>query len=422
MKVLLSAWLLVLLPATAGGAALSHTTVPYFPSSTHSSGHGFVRLINHSVHAGDVSIRGTDDRGMAVGPVTMSLGPGQTVHLNSFDLERGNASKFISGGMGTGTGDWWLELSSGLNIEALAYMRSDDGFLTSMFESVPGIANRHRIAVFNPASNRHQVSRLRLVNPGAEAAEIGVEGTDDAGEVGSASISIPPATAISLTAAHLESGRPEGLPANVRIAGALGDGRGKWRLTVTADTPVVVMNLLESPTGHLTNLSAAPDLLWRGLTVAPRSRCPGHRYERNEYGTRYRSKEDEIIEDLGGAYSPYSGECLAAGQGRAIEHMVAINEAHHSGLCTADRETKREFAGDPLNLTFASTEVNTAKSNRDAFDWLPEQNRCWFARRVMDVKLKYRMTVDRDEAAALERVLAACAHTDLVATACAGQT
>ena len=53
----------------------------------------------------------------------------------------------------------------------------------------------------------------------------------------------------SVTAQDLETG--EGLD------GALGDGAGKWQLVVSADTAVVVMSLLESPSGHLTNLSTA---------------------------------------------------------------------------------------------------------------------------------------------------------------------
>ena len=87
-------------------------------------------------------------------------------------------------------------------------------------------------------------------------------------------------------------------------------------------------------------------------------------------------------------------------------------------MCTADMETKRTFAGDLLNLTLASPEVNGAKSNLDAFDWLPEKNQCWFAQRVIDVKLKYGMTVDKDEADALEGVLSACGSTELVKDAC----
>ena len=57
---------------------------------------------------------------------------------------------------------------------------------------------------------------------------------------------------VTLTALQLETGG-EGL------TGALGEGMGKWRLRVRSDRPIVVMSLLESPTGHLTNLSTVPD-------------------------------------------------------------------------------------------------------------------------------------------------------------------
>ena len=129
------------------------------------------------------------------------------------------------------------------------------------------------------------------------------------------------------------------------------------------------MSLLESPTGHLTNLSAVPALSWRGLAVAPPSRCKGHRYDREEYGTRYRSKEDDIILELGGIYGPYTVRCFESDWESTIEHIVAINEAHYSGRWTEDTETKRTFAGDLLNLTLASNEANRTKSNLDAFDW-----------------------------------------------------
>ena len=131
------------------------------------------------------------------------------------------------------------------------------------------------------------------------------------------------------------------------------------------------------------------------------------------------ASEDDIIEALGGIYGPYSGRCFESDRDTQIEHIVAIHEAHTSGLCTVDTETKRTFAGDLLNLTLAGGDVNSAKSNLDAFDWLPEQNRCWFARRVVEIKLKYAMTADRDEADALERVLSGCESTDLVKPACA---
>ena len=62
---------------------------------------------------------------------------------------------------------------------------------------------------------------------------------------------VPAGEALTLTAAELEAGGPE-------FDGALGDGDGKWRLTVTADAPITVMSLLRSGSGHLTNLSSAP--------------------------------------------------------------------------------------------------------------------------------------------------------------------
>ena len=54
----------------------------------------------------------------------------------------------------------------------------------------------------------------------------------------------------------LELTEPYGLGARIDESG---DGAGKWRLAVTSEQPVIVMSLLSSPTGHLTNLSTAPD-------------------------------------------------------------------------------------------------------------------------------------------------------------------
>ena len=54
-----------------------------------------------------------------------------------------------------------------------------------------------------------------------------------------------------LTVQALEAGE-EGLD------GRLGDGTGKWRLTVTADQSIQVMSLLMSRSGHLANLSTVP--------------------------------------------------------------------------------------------------------------------------------------------------------------------
>ena len=155
---------------------------------------------------------------------------------------------------------------------------------------------------------------------------------------------------------------------------------------------------------------------WRGLAVAPEHRCTP--YARRDYPYPP-SVEADIVASMGGRiYGPYTGRYFASIRLTDVEHVVAVSEAHDSGLCAVDRATRRRFASDPLNLTLAAPAVNrcgaSGKCALDAAEWLPPMNRCWFAGRVVSVKRKYRLTVDRREAAALERVLSGCSSTDMV--------
>ena len=141
---------------------------------------------------------------------------------------------------------------------------------------------------------------------------------------------------------------------------------------------------------------------WRGLTLAPEHRCAP--YDRDDYPYS-QSVETRIIAGMGGrVYGPYTGRHFASRRETDIEHMVATSEAHDSGLCAADAETKHRFASDLLNLTLAAPAVNRhQKSGKDAGEWMPRMNRCWFAGRVEAVKRKYGLTVDAREARALVR-------------------
>ena len=157
--------------------------------------------------------------------------------------------------------------------------------------------------------------------------------------------------------------------------------------------------------------SSAQTGVWRGLAIAEENRCAP--YSASDY--RYSpSVENGVVDSLGGVYSPYTGEWFASQTQTDIEHIVARSEAHDSGLCVASPERKREFASDPLNLTLASPALNRyQKSDKDAGEWLPESNRCWFANAVVEVKRKYSLTVDVVEAAALERVLRRCPSVEM---------
>ena len=158
------------------------------------------------------------------------------------------------------------------------------------------------------------------------------------------------------------------------------------------------------------------DELWRGLVVAPEHRCAP--YEPGDYPYP-QAVELRIIAEMGGKiYGPYTGRYFSSRRKTDIEHIVARSEAHDSGLCRAGSVTKRDFARDRLNLTLAAPEVNRCgpkgKCHHDAAAWLPPMNQCWFAARIVDVRRKYRPTIDRREAAALEQVLSNCNSTDMV--------
>ena len=232
--------------------------VPLFMAADDPVRQGFVRIGNYSARAGTVSVLAIDDAGQRFGPITISLAAGQVVHFNSDDLENGNADKGLSAGVGNGQGHWRLEVESDLDLLGpLAYVRTTDGFLTNMHDVVrPRGAEslRHVVPIFNPASNANQVSQLRLINPTDGPAQVVISAIDDAGNPapeGDVTFVLPPGHAKLITASDLENDQSD-------LTGRLGDGAGKWRLLVTADRPVRVLNLLQSSTGNLTNLSSSP--------------------------------------------------------------------------------------------------------------------------------------------------------------------
>ena len=201
-----------------------------------------------------MTIQAIDDSGERRGPITLSLAARQTAHFNSDDLENGNPAKGLSGGVGDGEGEWRLELSADaqMRIEALAYVRTADGFLTGMNAVAPLSDGVHEVVFFNPGSNRRQVSKLRLVNPADADAAVTISGIDDAGNAapeGDVTLTVPGGAAAEITAQQLEAGAGH-------FDGRFGDGQGKWRLFIEADQDIQAMSLLESPTGHIANLSS----------------------------------------------------------------------------------------------------------------------------------------------------------------------
>lgn len=255
------ATLLLMTCAAVPGYGETVFEVPLMRAAAYPNQQGFIRITSLG-KAGEVEIHAWDDNG-TYAPVTpvLSLAAETTVAFNSDDLENGNESKGLWPGIGTGTGDWRLQLRGEVDFKAGAYMRTEDRFLTAMGSTL--LAYRPEVLglesagctfeanIFNPASNREQRSWLRLINYDLVAAAVEIIGVDEAGSRrGPVGFEIPAGAVRTLTAPQLETG-------DQALTGTLGDGTGKWRLFITSEHPLSVMNLLESVSGHLTNLGPA---------------------------------------------------------------------------------------------------------------------------------------------------------------------
>ena len=222
--------------------------VTLFLAAGDSSLRSVVRAINLSDQSGEVTIAARSDTGVVREETSFRIEGGTVFAFNSDDLEYGNPDKGLAG-IGTGDGDWHLTLDSDLPLTVSTYARGADGLLTEMNRTVPrdpdGI---HRVMTFNAKSAIRRVSQLRLVNPNERPVTVTVTGIDDTGadSDGSVTVTLAANEARTLTVGQLEDR-------------GLGDGAGKWRLLVTATEPIAVMNLMRTVTGHLANLSSAPE-------------------------------------------------------------------------------------------------------------------------------------------------------------------
>ena len=169
--------------------------------------------------------------------------------------------------------------------------------------------------------------------------------------------------------------------------------------------------------------TAAPSYAeeWKGIVITEENTCS--KYDRDNDYPHSQSLEQKIVDRMGGhIYGPYTGRYFQDLKETEIEHVVATSEAHDSGLCAAAVETRQRFAKDLDNLTLASKKVNQEKWSKDATEWLPDLNQCWFADRVVAVKRKYSLTMDRCEQKTLKRILSKCESTELVFTPEPNQT
>ena len=238
------------------GATTIHE-VGLFPAASEDGLEGVLRVVNRTRQAGRVKIEAIDDTGAKFGPVTLRLSAMKGLVLTSGDLEEGNASKGLYTGTGAGTGDWRLRLSTSLEIEVQSYVHPlgvQDGLLSEMHTLAPRGAKGHRVTLFDPGEVPASSGRLRLLNPSATEAAVTIRGVDGTGATpgGEVRLTLGAGESREVTVAELEEGTGTGL------VGELGNGAGRWHLSIESNRRIGVMSLLSGPGGRLANLSARP--------------------------------------------------------------------------------------------------------------------------------------------------------------------
>ena len=142
-------------------------------------------------------------------------------------------------------------------------------------------------------------------------------------------------------------------------------------------------------------------------------------YVRDDYNPPS-SIEADIVNRQGGLFSPYSLNCFDSATETDIEHIVAAAEAHASGMYARTEEDRSAFGKDLDNLTLAAPSVNrNQKSDKDPAEWMPENNRCWYVGKWVEIKKKYNLTMDQAEADSIAAVYQECDSFEMTVPVCA---
>ena len=105
---------------------------------------------------------------------------------------------------------------------------------------------------------------------------------------------------------------------------------------------------------------------------------------------------------------PYTGKPLTDRSKIHIDHLVPLAEAHKSGAASWPREKKQAFANDRENLIAVEGSANMSKGARDPAEWMPEQYRCKYIERWVQIKNKYELSSDKAEREAIKETYTSC--------------
>ena len=208
-----------------------------------------LRLLNTGDEEAEVTIAGTDDRGMSPGSaVEVAVAAGASRTLTAAELESGDPG--MTGALGDAAGKWRLTVTSEGSIYAQSLLSSPTGHLTNLSTApsneVDGV---HEVALFPSASDASgRQGFVRVINHTESTAEITITAHDET------DWTYDPLT-LTVAAgqvAHFNSDDLEQGNVGKGLTGSTGAGEGDWRLTLSSDSDIEVLSYIRTTDGFLT--------------------------------------------------------------------------------------------------------------------------------------------------------------------------
>ena len=109
--------------------------------------------------------------------------------------------------------------------------------------------------------------------------------------------------------------------------------------------------------------------------------------------------------------SAYDGKTVKKSSKLDVDHLIPLAEAWRSGAWAWTSQQRQDFANDlddKRSLIAVTLSTNRSKSDRDISEWVPVKKTCAYVKNWIAIKVRYSLTYDAKEAAALVGYFESC--------------
>ena len=107
---------------------------------------------------------------------------------------------------------------------------------------------------------------------------------------------------------------------------------------------------------------------------------------------------------------PYTANVYYRPSDIDIDHVVSLAEAWRTGASSWGPAKRERFANVRLDVLAVEDNANASKGDRGPEEWKPERRAYWctYARKWIDIKHRWKLTITRAEKRALRSMLSTC--------------